>query len=196
MLDNPAARKKMRRLEGNKESVYHLKTLLKYAILRSLATYSYGSSLQTTQARLEVSRIKYNIKNPKKALAVVYGLDVPVVNGIYGTLYIHRQKVKDKEAAHVAIPIGGELKRIIEEQRITLQAPMLFIGYQFKTANPISSEVQHPTQVVPSYLSRAFSKARDKAGAYADLPQEQRPTFHEIRALAAHLFEKSGVDPL
>ncbi|MBC8652918.1 tyrosine-type recombinase/integrase [Providencia vermicola] len=46
-----------------------------------------------------------------------------------------------------------------------------------------------------SYLSRAFSKARDKAGAYADLPQEQRPTFHEIRALAAHLFEKSGVDP-
>ncbi|MEQ5702449.1 tyrosine-type recombinase/integrase [Providencia rettgeri] len=195
MLDNPAARKKMRRLEGKQRKRLSFESFIK---IRNFAEpwlrTAMDLALQTTQARLEVSRIKYNIKKPKEGVCGCVWLDIPV-NGIYGTLYIHRQKVKDKEAAHVAIPIGDELKRIIEESRDNIASPYVVHRLPIKNSNPISSEVQHPTQIVPSYLSRAFSKARDKAGAYAELPQEQRPTFHEIRALAAHLFEKSGVDP-
>lgn len=195
MLDNPATRKKMRRLEGKQRKRLSFENFIK---IRNFAEpwlrTAMDLALQTTQARLEVSRIKYNIKTPKEGVCGCVWLDIPV-NGIHGTLYIHRQKVKDKEAAHVAIPIGDELKRIIEESRDNIASPYVVHRLPIKNSNPISSEVQHPTQIVPSYLSRAFSKARDKAGAYAELPQEQRPTFHEIRALAAHLFEKSGVDP-
>jgi hypothetical protein len=38
-------------------------------------------------------------------------------------LYIHRQKVQKKEASHVAIPIGGELKRIIDDSRDSVASP-------------------------------------------------------------------------
>ncbi|CNH83660.1 hypothetical protein BI323_08740 [Yersinia ruckeri] len=62
-------------------------------------------------------------------------------------------------------------------------------------SNPISKEVRHPTQVAPDYLSRAFSTLRDQVGVGSKLPFEQRPTFHEIRALAAHMFKIQGMDP-
>jgi hypothetical protein len=71
---------------------------------------------------------------------------------------------------------------------------MLFTGF-WKESNPISKEVNHPTQVAPDYLSRAFSELRDRIGVAAELPIKERPTFHEIRALAAHIFEKQGIDP-
>ena len=55
-----------------------------------------------------------------------------------------------------------------------------------------SKEVSHPTQVAPDYLSRSFSSVRDRLSLYDKLPMEERPTFHEIRALAAHLFDPQG----
>lgn len=36
---------------------------------------------------------------------------------------------------------------------------------------------------------------RDKLGLYDKLAMDERPTFHEIRAPAAHLFDKQGIDP-
>lgn len=30
---------------------------------------------------------------------------------------------------------------------------------------------------------------------FADIPEEQRPTFHEIRSLGARLYEAQGIDP-
>lgn len=64
-----------------------------------------------------------------------------------------------------------------------------------KRNNKRSQEVTHPTQVAPDYLSRAFSTLRDKLGIAANVEIEERPTFHEIRALAAHLFDNQGIDP-
>lgn len=58
-----------------------------------------------------------------------------------------------------------------------------------------SKEVSHPTQVAPDYLSRSFSATRDKLGLCDNLLMDERPTFHEIRALAAHLFDQQGIDP-
>lgn len=48
------------------------------------------------------------------------------------------------------------------------------------------------TQVTPDYLSKAFAKARDDSGAYDHLEPEQRPTFHDLRALGSWLYEKAG----
>jgi hypothetical protein len=150
-------------------------------------------ALQTTHARFEVSRIRYSISEPKNGVCGCVWLEQPE-DGIYGTLYIHRQKVQKKEASHVAIPIGDELKRIIDESRDNVASPFVVQRIPERQVKR-SKEVSHPTQVAPDYLSRSFSALRDKLGLCGKLAMEERPTFHEIRALAAHLFDKQGIDP-
>lgn len=194
MLDNPATRKKMRRIEEKKRQRLSFDNFM--AIRRAAAPWlrtAMDLALQTTHARLEVSRIRYSIREPKNGVCGCVWLDQPL-NGIHGTLYIHRQKVQKKEASHVAIPIGDELKRIIDDSRDNVASP--YIVHRIPERNvKRSKEVAHPTQVAPDYLSRSFSKLRDQLGLSEHLEMEERPTFHEIRALAAHLFDNQGIDP-
>lgn len=195
MHDNPAARKKMRRIDPKMRQRLKLD---QFIAIRDAAEpwlrTAMDLSLQTAQARLEVSRIRYSIKEPKEGICGCVWFDNEI-NGVFGTLYIHRQKIKDKEASHVAIPIGSILKDIIEGSRDSIASPYVVHRLHKKKGRPVSKHVNHPTQVVPGYLSEAFSTTRDRLGICADLPMMARPTFHEIRALAAHLFEKQGVDP-
>lgn len=194
MLDNPATRKKMRRTEEKKRQRLSLENFM--AIRRAAAPWlrtAMDLALQTTHARLEVSRIRYSIREPKNGVCGCVWLEQPK-EGIYGTLYIHRQKVQKKEASHVAIPIGDELKRIIDESRDNVASPFVVHRIPDRQVKR-SKEVSHPTQVAPDYLSRAFSALRDKLGLCDKMAMEERPTFHEIRALAAHLFDQQGIDP-
>ncbi|CRX53854.1 integrase [Yersinia enterocolitica] len=195
MMDNPAARKKMRRTSGKIRRRLSIEDFIKIRNVadRWLRT-AMDLAIQTAQARLEVSRIRYNISQPKEGVCGCQMYDEPV-NGIHGMLYIHRQKVQHKEASHVAIPIGNALKSIIDNSRDNIASPYIVHRLPLKRSNPTSKEVRHPTQVAPDYLSRAFSTLRDQVGVGANLPMEQRPTFHEIRALAAHLFKMQGMDP-
>jgi len=194
MMDNPASRKKMRRVDEKKRKrlAFDIFIAIRNAAEPWLRT-AMDLALQTTHARLEVSRIKYSIKEPKNGVCGCVWVEHPE-NGIYGTLYIHRQKVQKKEASHVAIPIGEELKRIIEDSRDSVASPYVVHRIPERN-NKRSKEVSHPTQVAPDYLSRSFSSLRDKLGLCDHLPMEERPTFHEIRALAAHLFDSQGIDP-
>lgn len=194
MLDNPATRKKMRRTEEKKRqrlSLDHFMTIRRAAApwLRT----AMDLALQTTHARLEVSRIRYSIREPKNGICGCVWLEQPE-SGIFGTLYIHRQKVQKKEASHVAIPIGDELKRIIDDSRDNVASPYVVHRIPERQVKR-SKEVSHPTQVAPDYLSRSFSALRDSLGLCNHLKMDERPTFHEIRALAAHLFDKQGIDP-
>ncbi|WP_432538540.1 phage integrase Arm DNA-binding domain-containing protein [Klebsiella variicola] len=194
MFDNPASRKKMRRTEEKKRKRLSLDNFK--AIRRAADPWlrtAMDLALQTTHARLEVSRIRYSISEPKDGVCGCVWLAQPE-NGIYGTLYIHRQKVQKKEASHVAIPIGEELKRIIDESRDNVASPLVVHRIPERQVKR-SKEVSHPTQVAPDYLSRSFSAVRDKLGLYDKLAMDERPTFHEIRALAAHLFDQQGIDP-
>ncbi|EMA4431896.1 phage integrase Arm DNA-binding domain-containing protein [Enterobacter hormaechei] len=194
MLDNPATRKKMRRTEEKKRqrlSLDHFMTIRRAA--EPWLRTAMDLALQTTHARLEVSRIKYSIREPKNGICGCVWLEQPE-SGIYGTLYIHRQKVQKKEASHVAIPIGDELKRIIDDSRDNVASPYVVHRIPERQVKR-SKEVSHPTQVAPDYLSRSFSALRDSLGLCNHLKMDERPTFHEIRALAAHLFDKQGIDP-
>ncbi|MEC5320820.1 phage integrase Arm DNA-binding domain-containing protein [Brenneria populi subsp. brevivirga] len=195
MFDNPAGRKKMRRVEGKKRRRLSLDNFQKIrAAADPWLRTAMDLSLQTTQARLEVSRIRYSIKSPREGICGCVWND-DQANGTYGTLYIHRQKVHKKEASHIAIPIGNELKRIIDDSRDNVASPYIVHRLAEKNSNPISKDVNHPTQVSPNYLSRAFSDLRDRLGVAAEYPPAERPTFHEIRALAAFMFERQGIDP-
>ncbi|EMK3754762.1 recombinase [Providencia rettgeri] len=199
MFDNPAERKKMKRVDAKKRRRLSYDDYLKiYATAEAdgqlwLQT-AMDLALQTTQARLEVSRIKYNIKAPKNNTCGCVWYEEEK-NGIFGMIYIHRQKVQHKEASHVAIPIGKKLKEIIDRSRNSVASPYVVHRLPNRVPNKISKEVNHPTQVAPDYLSRAFSAVRDKAGVAAHLPMDERPTFHEIRALAAFMFKDRGYDP-
>jgi len=95
----------------------------------------------------------------------------------------------------VAIPIGTALKAITDASRDNIASPFVVHRLPPTNSNPISQEVQHPTQVAPDYLSRVFSALRDHLGITSSIPIAERPTFHEIRALAAHLFKIQGMDP-
>ncbi|MFY0199470.1 phage integrase Arm DNA-binding domain-containing protein [Klebsiella variicola] len=194
MFDNPATRKKMRRTEEKRRQRLSLDNFK--AIRRAAEPWlrtAMDLALQTTHARLEVSRIRYSISEPKDGVCGCVWL-AQMENGIYGTLYIHRQKVQKKEASHVAIPIGEELKRIIEESRDNVASPFVVHRIPERQVKR-SKEVSHPTQIAPDYLSRSFSAVRDKLGLCDKLAMDERPTFHEIRALAAHLFDQQGIDP-
>ena len=194
MLDNPAIRKKMRRTDEKKRRRLSLEHFI--AIRQAAAPWlrtAMDLALQTTHARLEVSRIRYSIREPKDGICGCVWFEQPQ-NGIYGTLYIHRQKVQKKEASHVAIPIGEELKRIIDDSRDNVASPFVVHRIPERQVKR-SKEVSHPTQVAPDYLSRSFSATRDKLGLCDNLPIDERPTFHEIRALAAYLFDQQGIDP-
>lgn len=195
MIDNPATRKKMRRVEGKKRRRLSFQDFQRIKASAPLwLRTAMDLALQTTQARLEVSRIRYSIKQPKEGVCGCVWYQT-AESGIHGVLYIHRQKVQKKEASHIAIPIGDELKRIIDDSRDRIASPYVVHRLPEKNSNPISKDVNHPTQVNPNYLSRAFSDLRDAVGVAAEYPPAERPTFHEIRALAAFMFERQGVDP-
>lgn len=96
MLDNPATRKKMRRTEEKKRRRLTFENFI--AIRRAAEPWlrtAMDLALQTTHARLEVSRIRYSIREPKDGICGCMWLEQPE-NGIYGTLYIHRQKVQKR----------------------------------------------------------------------------------------------------
>jgi Site-specific recombinase XerD len=194
MMDNPATRKKLKKLDGKKRKRLSLEDFIRIKNHAPLwLKTAMELSLQTAQARLEVSRIKYSIKSPSYGESGCIWLDTPN-NGIYGTLYINRQKTKDKEAAHIAIPIGEQLKRIIDDSRDNVLSPYV-VHRMPEKATKQNKSVDHFTQVDASYLSKAFSAIRDEIGIMRNLPIEYRPTFHEIRALSAHLFEQQGINP-
>ena len=44
------------------------------------------------------------------------------------------------------------------------------------------------------YLTKAFAKARDEARIYADLRDEEQPTFHEIRELGSSMLKERGME--
>ncbi len=48
------------------------------------------------------------------------------------------------------------------------------------------------TQVRGGFLSHAFTAAREKAGAYAELPAEERPAFRDLRAFGSWLHLEAG----
>jgi integrase len=52
----------------------------------------------------------------------------------------------------------------------------------------------HRHQVLANFLTHTFSEIRDATGLFNRLPALERPSFHEVRALGSHLYERAGYD--
>ncbi|MEW8645156.1 MAG: phage integrase Arm DNA-binding domain-containing protein [Candidatus Thiodiazotropha endolucinida] len=107
-----------------------------------------------------------------------------------GYLYVVQHKTeKHGDAAHLRIKVTPQLKAVISECRDRVFSHYLI--HQMKNRGLV--KVGDPVSL--SYLTKRFSRARDESRLFDKIPREQHPTFHEIRALGAHLYRKQGIDP-
>ena len=199
MKENPAKLKIKRPKEAKKRKALDVKSfiLIREAAPLWLKT-AMDLTLQTTHAVLEISRIEYKINKAEQGRCGCIWYPEPksvVDDTIYGELAIHRQKTHKSEASHVVIPIGQTIKDIIDTSRDNITSPYVVHKLPKTSSNPMSKEVKHITQIVSHNISREFSNVRDKLELFSNLSKDERPTYHEIRGMAARLIESQGVSP-
>lgn len=110
-----------------------------------------------------------------------------------GRLFISQRKVARHNAGHLAIQILPPLQAVITRCRDDVLSPFLIHRVPEKRRD--ARQREHWTQVLPEMLSREFQALRDTLHLCDNLMPEQRPSFHEIRALGAHLYQQAGADP-
>ncbi len=104
-------------------------------------------------------------------------------------------KVQTKTDLHLQIkaPRGSKLRSALSAalaHSLELGSPML-LARKPKRRKWAKGRT-HLTQWSEKLLTEGFAKARDAAGVALDLAPEERPSFHEIRALGSHLYRQAG----
>ena len=124
-----------------------------------------------------------------------------------GVLYVRQQKTSKAKkgkrsdsinnAAHLAIQITPVLENAISRCRQSGVVSRYLIHHVRgrKSAGATHKEVKPGMPLQPDNITRGFASARNRCGLFDDLPANERPTFHEIRALGAHLYREQGIDP-
>lgn len=117
-----------------------------------------------------------------------------------GHAYVIQSKTrKHGPSAYLAIPLAlpcvhseskcATLGEIVDSCRDTILS--LFLVH-WKPKRIKAGEKAHWTQLSPKQISDGFAEARDASGLFDSVPKEERPTFHELIALGAHLRLESG----
>lgn len=134
-------------------------------------------SLITTQARNEIIQMKFT--------------DVRD-----GRLHVVRAKTqRATDAAYNSMKITPQLAAAIQRCRDDVASPFLIHRRPDRLDAKQRKQKEHWTQVTGKYLSDEFKAARDSANPYPNYTTEQQPGFHEIRALALHLYKKAKKAP-
>lgn len=110
-----------------------------------------------------------------------------------GYLFVAQSKVERHGYGKLATRITPALQRIIERCRDDIASP--YLVHRMPQRRVVAKGRDHWSQISPNLLSHAFQDIRDELGLYGDLLPLQRPGFGQIRALGAHLYERSGIDP-
>jgi integrase len=113
-----------------------------------------------------------------------------------GFLYVIRDKVSaDSDMAFIKIQLTGELEEFQRRSRKLddTVSPMLIHRKPERTRKEWREGKLHWTAVRPQYLTRDFAEIRDMVPRFKEMPEEQRPTFHEIRGLGSRLYEAAGM---
>ncbi|MNE11833.1 Phage integrase family protein [compost metagenome] len=94
---------------------------------------------------------------------------------------------------HLEIVMGEALRAVVKECLASPVVCPFLIHYSPKARKREQLDAKrHWNAVTEDYLTKAFTKARDDSEAYKEMPKAERPTFHEIRALGAWLYEQQG----
>lgn len=135
-------------------------------------------SLITLQGRNEVVTAKYSDIDTAK-----------------NTIKIIRKKTDKNEWAFMEIKITPALQKVIDKSRADNLLSPYIVHYsprQRPAKQKQDKTKDHWTQVTGHYLNQQMLKLRQELPEYNHLPVEQQPTFHEIRALGSHLYDKAG----
>ena len=126
-------------------------------------------SLQTLQARNEISNMRFeHIKD--------------------GFLHVVRQKTKKKTSlAFLDIEVSEEIAKIVERCR---SDNVLTHHLVHQTTG--SNKRRFGKRLSPDSITRGFAAARDTLAEFQVMPEEARPTFHEVRSLGSMLYRKAG----
>ena len=107
-------------------------------------------------------------------------------------LFLVQQKT-EKHGIHakLSIQIGSALQEVIHRAKNSkIKSPFVIHMKPNRVVETDSKE--HWSQVLPQFLSKSFAKARDRVPELSALPSNQKPSFHEIRALGGHLYLEQG----
>lgn len=94
---------------------------------------------------------------------------------------------------HLEIVMGETLRAAVKECLASPVVCPFLIHYspRARSREQLNAK-RHWNAVTEDYLTKAFTKARDESEVYKEMPKAERPTFHEIRALGAWLYEQQG----
>lgn len=96
---------------------------------------------------------------------------------------------------HLEIEMGADLRQVVTEcLAVPIISPFLICYRPARRRRDQMDAKAHWSAVTEDYLTKHFRIARDKCNAYNDIPADARPTFHELRALGAWLYQQQGID--
>lgn len=112
------------------------------------------------------------------------------------TITIRQKKTRNfREPVFIEIEMGPELRKAVEACLASnIPCPFLLHTRPKRITAQVRQAKEHVFALTDQYLSKAFSKYRDLAGAYSHLSQNERPTFHDLRALGIWLYQQAGHD--
>lgn len=110
-----------------------------------------------------------------------------------GVLIVRQQKVEKHGTGNIRIQVGPQLQAVIDRCRDELLSPYLIHRQPIRRVKGHMAQREHWTQVLPEQLTREFQRLRDELKLFDHLTMDERPSFHEIRALGADLYLERGV---
>ncbi|MGC3891239.1 phage integrase Arm DNA-binding domain-containing protein [Pseudomonas urmiensis] len=120
-------------------------------------------------------------------------LDMKFEDAREGYLYVVQSKTeKASDAGWLKIKITDQLADVLARCRDDILSP--YLVHRRPERKKKREGKDHWTKVDERFLTRAFKDARDAAGCYRDLKEEEMPGFHEVRALSLHLYKRAGKD--
>lgn len=103
-----------------------------------------------------------------------------------------------KKPIFIQVDMHPELRAAVlfcMESRFTFMCPYLLHYMPAKLNKQVREGKDHHMAMKPGWLSNEFAKYRDKSGIFDHLTAEEKPTFHEIRALGEfRIMERYGKD--
>lgn len=97
---------------------------------------------------------------------------------------------------HLEIEMGAALRELVMEcLAVPILSPFLICYRPARRRRDQMDAKAHWSAVTEDYLTKHFRVARDKCKAYDHIEdRDARPTFHELRALGAWLYQQQGID--
>lgn len=103
---------------------------------------------------------------------------------------IRKKTQKFGKAAYLEITPGESFREIWTRSSTSMVASPFLVHRLMKSHHAGHRKgKEHHTQVLPGFISKAFNDMAKITGVFKDWPQEEWPTFHEIRGLGGRIYK-------